>query len=59
MIQSITKTLDDVAKAIQVGVSIDMLRWSLISDGWPVKRADLMIRWGQMYNRNIKKLRKT
>lgn len=49
-LKTIQTTIKDVAKAMKVGVADYWLRGCLIADGWPVKRADLILRWARMFN---------
>ena len=44
---SIEKCIEDVAKALSVGVHPDVARLALISEGYHIKRANIILRWAQ------------
>jgi hypothetical protein len=44
---SIEKCIEDVAKALSVGVHPDIARLAIISEGYHIKRANIILRWAQ------------
>jgi hypothetical protein len=47
MVKSIEQTIRDVSEALQKGVHPKMAKVALLSDGWRVERATLILRWAQ------------
>jgi hypothetical protein len=45
--KSIRGTIQDITLALQAGVHPTMLKLGLVSEGWTIQRAALMVRWAQ------------
>ncbi len=40
-----TNTINDVSQALKEGIPPNIIRWALVSEGIPGKKAETMIRW--------------
>lgn len=47
MKKSILTTIEDCTKALRVGVADNMVRWCLISEGWPAAKANQIMSWAK------------
>lgn len=52
MYKSIQQTIKDTAQTLKAGAAPEVARWALVSEGWEVKRANIIIRWAQQLNSN-------
>lgn len=50
MSKSIEGTIKDVAKAFEVKILPNIIKWALICEGFTPKRAELIMQWAKQHN---------
>jgi hypothetical protein len=50
MSKTIESTISAVAKAFEVGILPNIIKWALVSEGFTPKRAKLIMQWAKQSN---------